>query len=66
MELAMSNLISKYMVECKADPNTYLSMTRAQMARLKSPVYLEGVDGDEDNNTVTYWYIRTPLDAQHN
>jgi hypothetical protein len=37
----------------------YRRIARSELTRLCSRVVLEGVDGDEDANSVTYWYRRS-------
>jgi hypothetical protein len=51
------------MVE-RADGEGYRQVSEAELRRIQaaSGVRLEGVDGDEDANSVTYWYTRDPLD----
>lgn len=41
----------------------YRALSRAQFEAHPSDLTFEGVDGDEESNTVTYWYhIRTQDD----
>lgn len=50
---------SVYMVERKAGTG-YRKTTRGEIVQMRNAgtIRLEGVDGDEDANTVTYWYGR--------
>lgn len=45
-------------VQSAADPDVYNVMTLPQMNRMTAPLWLEGVDGDEETNTVVYYYTR--------
>lgn len=45
-----------YRVQSPTNPNHYIPMTYDQISNIAVPLWLEGVDGDEDTNTVTYWY----------
>ena len=48
--------VSIYMVEARK--GGYLPRTQPQFLALKADLIFEGVDGDEEANTVTYWYRR--------
>jgi hypothetical protein len=58
----MSDHKSIYMVESASKPGEYRKTSRSWANR---PAYVfEGVDGDEDANTVTYWYRRATPDER--
>jgi hypothetical protein len=44
----------------RVDSNDYRAAGTAEVCRMldRGTIRLEGVDGDEDANTVTYWYTR--------
>lgn len=48
-----------YKVE-RTDGTGYRKISRAEMVRMRNAgtIRFEGVDGDEEANTVTYWYTR--------
>lgn len=46
------------MVQSATDPNKYNQRTSSQMNCMTTKLILEGADGDEESNTVTYWYRR--------
>lgn len=48
-------MITRYIVENAAGTDTY-EVTARQLNAIQRPLVLEGVDGDEAENTVTYWY----------
>lgn len=55
----MSAVKSVYMVE-RLDGDGYRKVFPEELRRMleRQVVTLEGVDGDEEANTVTYWYRR--------
>lgn len=50
---------SRYMVQ-RLDGTGYRAMSKASRDRMVDAgrIRMEGVDGDEGTNTVTYWYTR--------
>lgn len=56
----MSDVRFIYMVERADEPGKYRQASQSWANR---PAYVfEGVDGDEENNTVTYWFRRKTED----
>jgi hypothetical protein len=52
-------MTARYMV-ARVDGKGYRQVSRAEMVRMRAAgtIRFDGVDGDENANTVTYWYTR--------